>query len=441
MNEFSPPDVVPRRGMTSIETTAFLKKEFPQVPQWTCWLHGFRDPPLHRIIGGRFASSGSIGGWSWKRVPTSYPVPAYWIADDCSDHEDDPQYIPHSIKVSRQQDDSGNHKLLQWVGALEIRGTTGEQFLLFSCLSAGGGVGKFYFVSTQDFDLLERFARDVYRHFELVKDQIRIDVIGGDDIVIEPKDDERIVLPPGLQDDIEKQVFPFFEKQETYKRLRLRHRRGFLFVGEPGTGKTMMLRHLIRQCYQRYKTQFFTLAIKRKTDEDDVANTFSRAARHAPSMVILEDVDSLTTQCNVTRSAFLAELDGIGDRDGLLVIGTTNHPESIDPALVHRPSRFDRVWHSPLPDRELRQRYLEHSFGTLDEDAVHKLAQQTKNWSFAYLKELHTTASIMAIAKDASRVTTEAVLDAFNLLDQQFRDGKKNHVVRSEEPTLGFAVV
>lgn len=57
------------------------------------------------------------------------------------------------------------------------------------------------------------------------------------------------------------------------------------------------------------------------------------------------------------------------------------------------------------------------------------------------LEELHTTASIMAMADDQSCVTAGIVLKAFDLLDQQFQDGRKNHVVHSRESTLGFTTI
>ena len=67
---------------------------------------------------------------------------------------------------------------------------------------------------------------------------------------------------------------------------------------------------------------------------------FSKARILAPCVIILEDLDSLINDRN--RSFFMNQLDGIAGNDGLLLIGTTNHMDRLDPGLSTRPSRFDR---------------------------------------------------------------------------------------------------
>lgn len=184
--------------------------------------------------------------------------------------------------------------------------------------------------------------------------------------------------------DIEEQAQAFFDKRELYERLKLRYRRGFLFVGASGTGKTMMLRHLMRRTYANHKIRTIMFNIRRDTDEDMVAGLFKYAAKCAPSMVILEDLDSLTKESKVTRSALLQELDGLTSKEGMLIIGTTNNPEEIDPALTHRPSRFDRVWHFPTPSTQLRWEYLTGELTGLSPDVVQEITRLTTGWSFAY---------------------------------------------------------
>jgi ATP-dependent 26S proteasome regulatory subunit len=304
-------------------------------------------------------------------------------------------------------------------------------------MNATGAVGQWYLASTSDVQLLDRFGRDVYEHFH-PPGKLIIQVHGGRDISLEPADDETIFLPEPLRHDIEQQVYSFFENAEQYRHLRVRRRRGFLFVGSPATGKTMMVRHLVRQCYRRYHIAFFMLNIARETTDANVTTLFHEAQHKAPAMVILEDLDSLTTECRVSRAHLLAELDGLDAREGVLVIGTTNNPRQIDPALAHRPSRFDRVWHFPLPDVEMRRRYLQWAFDGLEAKAIAAVAERTNKWSFAYLNELRTTTAILAMDRGSPSLTEEDLSNALNLLGPQFREGRKNHPIDDTGDFTGF---
>jgi transitional endoplasmic reticulum ATPase len=75
-------------------------------------------------------------------------------------------------------------------------------------------------------------------------------------------------------------------------------------------------------------------------EEGSMAVVFSKARQLAPCVLILEDLDSLINDRN--RSFFLNQVDGLQGNDGLLIIGTTNHFDRLDPGLSSRPSRFDR---------------------------------------------------------------------------------------------------
>jgi transitional endoplasmic reticulum ATPase len=75
-------------------------------------------------------------------------------------------------------------------------------------------------------------------------------------------------------------------------------------------------------------------------EEGSMAAVFSKARELSPCVMILEDLDSLIN--NQNRSFFLNQLDGLEGNDGLLIIGTTNHFDQLDPGLSTRPSRFDR---------------------------------------------------------------------------------------------------
>ena len=113
---------------------------------------------------------------------------------------------------------------------------------------------------------------------------------------------------------------------------------------------------------------------------------------------MLEDLDSLVTSRN--RSFFLNELDGFAGNEGILTLATTNHPERLDPAILDRPSRFDRKYPFDLPQVEERASDIDMWNGTLQPDlrlsdrGVMDIAEQTNGFSFAYLKELFISATM-----------------------------------------------
>lgn len=164
-----------------------------------------------------------------------------------------------------------------------------------------------------------------------------------------------------------------------------------LLLGPPGNGKTHCIKSLVNllglPClYVRtFKSQY-------RTESTTIAEAFSRARETSPCVLILEDLDSLLTDDN--RSFFLNEMDGFASNHGIMVVGTTNHPERLDPAILERPSRFDRKYTFNLPDLESRATYiwtysqkLEDKL-RLTEDEAQMLANLTEGFSFAYLKEL-----------------------------------------------------
>jgi SpoVK/Ycf46/Vps4 family AAA+-type ATPase len=128
------------------------------------------------------------------------------------------------------------------------------------------------------------------------------------------------------------------------------------------------------------------------TDERNIEAVFDRARRIAPCAVVFEDLDAQITPGN--RSFFLNQLDGFAPNAGLLVLATTNHPERLDPAIVERPSRFDRKYHFPLPGPEGRSEFLARWTERLDphlkltQEQHASLVEGTDGFSFAYLKEL-----------------------------------------------------
>jgi len=128
---------------------------------------------------------------------------------------------------------------------------------------------------------------------------------------------------------------------------------------DAGNGKTISIKAIMKSCDEKgfrplyvksFQSKFipplfWTSWLIRitwgyKGEEGAMADVFDKARQLSPCVVVLEDLDSLINDRN--RSFFLNQLDGLESNDGLLVIGTTNHFEKLDPGLSARPSRFDR---------------------------------------------------------------------------------------------------
>src|SRR6185295_4864728 len=98
----------------------------------------------------------------------------------------------------------------------------------------------------------------------------------------------------------------------------------------------------------------------------NIRTVFSQARETAPCILVLEDLDSLITDHN--RSFFLNELDGFAANTGVVTIASTNYLERLDPAIMARPSRFDRKYHFGQPRSVERLSYLELWAARLDDE-------------------------------------------------------------------------
>lgn len=137
--------------------------------------------------------------------------------------------------------------------------------------------------------------------------------------------------------------------------------------------------------------------------EYSLSQIFSKARQMAPCLLVFEDLDSIVS--DAVRSYFLNEVDGLRNNDGILMVGSTNHLERLDPGISKRPSRFDRKYLFPDPNLEQRVQYCEFWRNKLDgnEDVEfpaelsNAVAAITEGFSFAYIQEAFV-AALLAIA-------------------------------------------
>ncbi len=155
------------------------------------------------------------------------------------------------------------------------------------------------------------------------------------------------------------------KQPETFARLGIRAPKGLLLYGPPGTGKTMVAKAVANQAGANF------LAVKGSSllskwygeSEKKVAEFFRRARQVAPTILFFDELDSLAPargstlgEPQVTErvvNQLLAELDGMEELHNVLILGATNRPDMIEPALL-RPGRLDQLIYVPVPNLEAR---------------------------------------------------------------------------------------
>src|SRR6185295_436560 len=262
-------------------------------------------------------------------------------------------------------------------------------------------------VELRDFDnALKRVQPSAMREVMVEAPTVGWDDIGG-------LDDARDRLREGVE-------LPL-KHPEAFKRLGIRPAKGFLLYGPPGTGKTLLAKAAARESEANFiATKSSDLLSKWYGEsEQQIARLFARARQVAPSVIFFDELDSLVPargggmgEPQVTErvvNTILAEMDGLEELNNVVVIGATNRPNLIDPALL-RPGRFDELIYVGTPDTAGRRRILaiHTSDMPLDKDVdLESLAQRTENFTGADLEDLVRRAGLTALRRelDSAKVT------------------------------------
>ncbi|RFU33130.1 hypothetical protein B7463_g3246, partial [Scytalidium lignicola] len=218
-----------------------------------------------------------------------------------------------------------------------------------------------------------------------------------------------VILDKEKKKSIIDDVIGFFDGEDRYTQFGVPWKRGVIFYGPPGNGKTISTKALIHDCSKRTSPAVETLYVKSfqswQGPEASIRQIFLKARQMAPCLLIFEDIDSLV---NVSvRSYFLNEVDGLESNHGILMIGSTNHLELLDPGIAKRPSRFDRKYLFDNPTTEERTLYCEYWRNKLRHNKMvefpqimcARIADITQNFSFAYMKEAFVAALLVIVAK------------------------------------------
>ncbi|WP_455381984.1 ATP-dependent zinc metalloprotease FtsH [Salinispira pacifica] len=217
------------------------------------------------------------------------------------------------------------------------------------------------------------------------------------------------------------EVVDFLKRPERYTAIGGKIPKGVLLVGVPGTGKTLLARAVAGEAgvpfFKMSGADFVEMFVG--VGAARVRDLFRQAREKSPCIIFIDELDAIgkrrvtgmatNDEREQTLNQLLVELDGFDSRTGVIILGATNRPEILDPALL-RPGRFDRQVAVDKPDVEGREAILRiHTRGLSMDDSVdlRKVARSTPGMSGADLANLANEAALLAVRADRQKVMPE----------------------------------
>jgi transitional endoplasmic reticulum ATPase len=157
---------------------------------------------------------------------------------------------------------------------------------------------------------------------------------------------------------------------DKFEKFGMKPGKGVLFYGPPGCGKTLMAKAVANECSANFVSikgpELLTMWFGES--EANVREVFDKARAAAPCVLFFDELDSIGTQRGGSMgdaggagdrvmNQLLTEMDGVGGKKNLFIVGATNRPEILDEALL-RPGRLDQLIYIPLPDKPARTSIL-----------------------------------------------------------------------------------
>jgi transitional endoplasmic reticulum ATPase len=253
---------------------------------------------------------------------------------------------------------------------------------------------------------------------------------------------------------------------ESFLRLGIRPAKGFLLFGPPGTGKTLLAKAVAREAEANFiATKSSDLLSKWYGEsERQVARLFQRARQVAPTVIFIDEIDSMAPargggmgEPAVTErvvNTLLAEMDGLEELRGVVVIAASNRPSLLDPALL-RPGRFDDLIYVPVPEQEGRLHILKIHTRDMplgDDVELERIAERTDGYTGADLEDVVRRAGLQALRDDLAteHVTMKYFEDALKEtrasvtpeMDREYRELVRT--LKQQSPhggkRIGFAI-
>jgi transitional endoplasmic reticulum ATPase len=209
-----------------------------------------------------------------------------------------------------------------------------------------------------------------------------------------------------------------------FKRLGIRPSRGILLYGPPGTGKTLLAKAVAKESEANFiqikGPSLLSMWVGKS--EEGVRKIFERARQVAPCIIFFDEIDSLAGRRGVEQgnkvtervlNQTLAEMDELESLNDILIIGATNRPDMLDPALL-RPGRFDKILLVNAPEEEGRKKILEVHTKNMPLAKDVNLAEIVKN------TDGYTGADIEGLAREAAMLALREDIEAKEVKKKHF---------------------
>lgn len=234
---------------------------------------------------------------------------------------------------------------------------------------------------------------------------------------LRPVPRDTVVLPPHTLDLLDRNVVRFAAQRARLREAGLATRKGLLFHGPPGTGKTHTLHYLAAAVPGQTTLLIGAGQVAYLGEYMTLARLFQ------PCLVVIEDVDLIARDRavagpgeQVLLNKLLNEMDGLRPDADVIVVLTTNRPEVLEDALAARPGRVDQAVEFPYPDADGRARLMRLYAGrvAVPADVVDRAVARTAGVSGSFVKELMRRAAQFAFDRGAAEIgwaDAEAALD------------------------------
>jgi cell division protease FtsH len=223
------------------------------------------------------------------------------------------------------------------------------------------------------------------------------------------------------------EVVDFLKRPEEYAKMGAKIPKGVLLVGSPGNGKTLMAKAVAGEADVPFffvsGSEFVEMFVG--VGAGRVRDLFKKAKKKAPCVIFIDEIDAVGRQRGAglgggndereqTLNQILVEMDGFEPASAVIVIGATNRPDVLDPALL-RPGRFDRQVTVTAPDRQEREQILKvHSKNKKFASDIDLgiVAKRTAGFSGADLANVLNEAAILAVREKSTNITNNILREA-----------------------------